>query len=121
MAVHSELGPGFLESVYQEALAIELTRRGIPYIREKSLPIEYAGVRLITHFQADFICYDDVVVELKALAGIDSSHHAIVLNYLKATSHQRALLVNFGEPRLAYKRFVLTPHLRPSASSADSS
>ncbi|MBA3481061.1 MAG: GxxExxY protein [Pirellulales bacterium] len=121
MAVHSELGPGFLESVYQEALAIEFTRRGIPFVREQSLPIDYAGVRLITHFEADFICYDEVVVELNALAALNSAHHAITINYLKATSHERGLLVNFGASRLEYKRIILSPHLRKSASSADKS
>jgi len=119
MAVHNELGAGFLESVYQEALAIELCRRGIPFVRERSLPIDYSGVRLITHFDADFICYDEVIVELKALAALSSAHQAIVINYLKATSCERALLVNFGAPRLEYKRLILSRHLRQSASSAD--
>ncbi len=117
----AKLGPGFLESVYQEALAIEFTRSGIPFVREQSLPIDYAGVRLITHFEADFICYDEVVVELKALAALNSAHHAITINYLKATSHERGLLVNFGASRLEYKRIILSPHLRKSASSADKS
>jgi GxxExxY protein len=121
VAVHSELGPGFLESVYHEALAIEFTRRGIPFVREQSLPIDYAGVRLITHFQADFICFDEVVVELKAIAALNSTHQAITLNYLKATSHERGLIVNFGAQRLEYKRLILSPHLRISASSADKS
>jgi GxxExxY protein len=121
MAVHNELGAGFLESVYQEALAIEFTRRGIPFVRERSLPIDYAGVRLITHYQADFICFDEVIVELKALAALDPAHHAITINYLKATSCERGLLVNFGASRLEYKRFILSNHLRQSASSADKS
>ncbi len=119
LAVHNELGPGFLESVYQEALAIEFTRRGIPFIREQKLPIDYAGVRLVTHFEADFVCFDEVIVELKAISALNSAHQAIVLNYLKATSCQRALLVNFGAPRLEYKRLIFTSHLRHSASSAD--
>jgi len=121
LAVHNELGPGFLESVYQEALAIEFTRRGIPFIRERQLPIDYAGVRLVTHFEADFVCYDEIIVELKAISALNSTHQAIVLNYLKATTCQRALLVNFGAPRLEYKRLILSFHLRPSASSADRS
>ena len=121
MAVHSELGAGFLESVYQEALAIEFTRRDIPFVREQSLPIDYAGVRLLTRFQADFICFNEVIVELKALAALNSAHHAIAINYLKATSRERALLVNFGAPRLEYKRFILSHHQRPSASSVDKS
>jgi GxxExxY protein len=76
-------------------------------------------VRLVTHFQADFLCYDDVIVELKALSNLTSTHHAIALNYLKSTSFERALLVNFGAPRLEYKRIILSNHLRTSAPSAD--
>ncbi len=111
MAVHNKLGPGFLESVYQEALSIELTRRAIPFLREKLLPIEYDGVRLITHFAADFLCYDDIILELKAISGLTSTHQAIVINYLKATSCERGLLVNFGTARLEYKRLILSSHL----------
>lgn len=121
MAVHNELGPGFLESVYQEASAIEFTRRGIPYIAEKPIPIDYCGVRLITHFDADFLCFGNIIVELKAVVGLASPHHAIIINYLKATSCERGLLINFGAERLEYKRFVLSPHLRKSATSADNS
>jgi GxxExxY protein len=121
MAVHSELGPGFLESVYQEALAIELTRRGIPFVAEKPIPIDYCGVRLVTHFDADFLCYDEIIVELKAVAGLATPHHAIIINFLKATSCERGLLINFGASRLEYKRFILSHHLRESASSADKS
>jgi GxxExxY protein len=121
MAVHTTLGPGFLESVYQEALAIELSRRGIPFVREQQLPIVYDGVLLSTHFVADFVCYADVIVELKALAALTTTHQAIVLNYLKATSRQRGLLINFGAESLQYKRLILTPNLRQSAPSADQS
>ncbi len=67
MAVHRELAHGFLEAVYHEALSIELDRCRIPFQRERRLPISYGGVRLSTHYQADFVCYDAVVVELKAL------------------------------------------------------
>lgn len=120
MAVHTHLGPGFLESVYQEALAIELTRRGIPFVREKSIPIYYDGVLLQTHFQADFLCYDDVFLELKAISALNSTHQSIVLNYLKATSLERALLVNFGAARLEYHRLIFSSHHpRKSAPSAD--
>jgi GxxExxY protein len=119
MTVHSKLGHGFLESVYQESLAIELTRRGVPFIREKPLPIDYDGVRLITHFQADFLCYDDIILELKALAALTCTHQSIAINYLKATSFNRCLLINFDAPRLEYKRLILSNHLRPSAPSAD--
>jgi GxxExxY protein len=121
MAVHNELGPGFLDSVYQEALAIELTRRGIPFVAEQGIPIDYCGIRLVTHFDADFLCFDEVIVELKAISGLTNAHHAIIINYLKATSCERGLLVNFGVESLEYKRFVRSAHLRKSASSADSS
>ncbi len=119
MAVHNELGPGFLESVYQEALAIEFSRRGIPFVAEKPIPVDYCGVRLVTHFDADFLCYDEVIVELMAISALAAAHHAIIINYLKATSCERGLLVNFGASRLEYKRFVRSTHLRQSASSAD--
>ncbi|HYO24244.1 MAG TPA: GxxExxY protein [Lacipirellulaceae bacterium] len=118
MAVHRELGPGFLESVYQEALAIELASRGVPFVRESTLTVTYAGVKLSTHFRADFICFDEVIVQLKALSGLEAVHHAIILNYLKATGLERGLLVNFGAARLDDKRFIRS-HLRPSATSAD--
>jgi GxxExxY protein len=121
MAVHNELGPGFLESVYQEALAIEFSRRGIPFVAELPIPIDYCGVRLVTHFHADFICYGEIIVELKAISGLTNAHYAIIINYLKATNCARGLLVNFGTERLEYKRFVLSLHLRKSATSADNS
>ena len=85
MAVHGELGHGFLEAVYQEALEIEFTRRGIPFVREKRLRITYAGVPLTTYYEADFICNDSIVVELKALSALDPAHMAQVINALKAT------------------------------------
>jgi GxxExxY protein len=108
MAVHSELGPGFLEPVYQEALAIELTKRTIPFIREKPLSIHYSGQLLATRYDADFLCYDSVILELKALSDLNSKHFAQVINYLKATRLERGLLVNFGSPRLEYKRVAFT-------------
>jgi GxxExxY protein len=108
MAVHRELGPGFLEPVYQEALAIEFTRRNIPFVREKPLVIRYLGQQLATRYDADFYCYDSIILELKALSELVPKHHAQVLNYLKATDCERGLLVNFGAPRLEYKRVILT-------------
>jgi len=108
MAVHAELGPGFLEAVYQEALAIELTRRGIPFIREKPMVISYAGKQLATRYDADFLCYDSIIVELKALSMLAPGHQAQTIHYLKATNCERGLLVNFGASRLEYKRLVLS-------------
>jgi GxxExxY protein len=100
MAVHSELGPGFLEAIYQEALAIEFTRRGIPFVREKQMMISYAGKQLTTRYNADFLCYDSIIVELKALSELVSGHQAQTIHYLKATGCERGLLVNFGAARL---------------------
>jgi GxxExxY protein len=106
IAVHRKLGAGFLEPVYQEALAIELGRRGIPFGREVSLPITYDGILLTCTYKADFICYESIIVELKALAKVGTVEHSQVLNYLKATGLRRAWLINFGGPRLECKRLV---------------
>ncbi len=116
MAVHNELGPGFLEAVYQEALAIELTRRGIPFVREKPLTIFYDGQRLTTRYDADFFCYDSIIVELKALSDLIPKHHAQVIHYLKSTRSERGLLVNFGALRLEYKRFILSSKTNQSST-----
>jgi GxxExxY protein len=108
MAVHSELGPGFLEAVYQEALEIEFGRRGIPYVREKRLVIFYGGSQLRTPYDADFFCYDSIILETKAVADLIPKHQAQTIHYLKATRSERGLLVNFGARRLQYKRFVFS-------------
>jgi GxxExxY protein len=106
MEVHKTLGCGFLEAVYQEALMIEFEIQNIPYVREKELQINYKNRILQKKYQADFICFDKIIVELKALNQFESSHEAQVLNYLKATGFKLALLVNFGETSLKYKRIV---------------
>ena len=109
MAVHSELGCGFLEAVYQEALECEFRLRSIPYVREKELPVFYKGQRLDTCYKGDFVCFGSVIVEIKALASLSNAEVAQVLNYLKASSLHKALLINFGTERLGYKRFVSNP------------
>ena len=109
MEVHTELGAGFLENVYQEALAREFALRGIPFAAEVDLRIHYKGERLNTFYRADFMCYGAVVVELKALKAISGVEESILLNYLKATGMERGLLLNFGAPRLEVKRMVFTP------------
>ncbi len=109
MEVHTELGAGFLESVYDEALAREFVLRGIPHVAQPELVINYKGERLSTYFRADFICYGEVVVELKALKALSGVEESQLLNYLKATGHERGLLLNFGSPRLEVKRMVFTP------------
>ena len=104
MEVHATLGPGFLESVYQEAFAIELLSRKIPFDTEKRIDIIYKGVKLEKHFVADFLCDNHVIVEIKALSALTNEHQAQVLNYLKATGIKVGLLINFGSNSLEHKR-----------------
>jgi GxxExxY protein len=108
MEVHRQLGPGFLEAVYQEALALELHARDIPFRCEVELPVFYKGRRLNKSYRADFICYDSVLVETKALAGLTGIEEAQVINYLKATGLEIGLLVNFGSKSLEFRRFIHT-------------
>lgn len=107
MKVHNELGCGFLEPVYQEALAYELNKQTIPFVREKVLDIYYDGVLLNKKYVADFLCYESLIVELKAADAIAPEHLAQVLNYLKATKLRVGLLINFGTTKLQYKRVIL--------------
>ena len=117
MTVHRELGNGFLEAVYQDALEREFQYMKIPYKREVKLPVYYRGEQLNSYYQADFICFDSVIVELKALQRLSGNEEAQVINYLKASHLHRALLINFGTKSLQYKRLVF--NLRESAQSAD--
>ena len=118
MEVHRQLGCGFLEAVYQEALALEFDLRQIPYQREVELPISYKGRRLAARYRADYVCYDTVIVELKALSAIAGAQEAQILNYLKASGLKTGLVLNFGAPALEYKRFILSgPESASSASS----
>ena len=96
MNVYNALGHGFLEAVYQEALELEFIKRGIPYEREKELKIFYEGKELRQTYKTDFVCYGDIIVELKAVAHLDDSHRSQVFNYLKATGFKLGLLYNFG-------------------------
>ena len=106
MEVHKELGPGFLEPVYQEALEIEFNKQNIPYQKEKELSIKYKNVILNKKYYADFVCFNKIIIELKALSGLTNDHKAQILNYLKATGFKLGILVNFGETSLKYKRLV---------------
>ena len=108
MEVHRELGCGFLEAVYQEALALEFSACELPFQREVELPVVYKGKRLAASYRADFICFDSVIVELKALAALSGVEEAQLLNYLKATGMEVGLLLNFGTETLQYRRFVFS-------------
>lgn len=104
MQVHTVLGCGFVEKVYQEALEIEFTKRGIPFEREKCLTINYKGETLKSNFYVDFLCYDTIVVELKAVNEVVNEHKAQVINYLKAGNYRLGYLMNFGQEHLYYER-----------------
>src|SRR4051794_818841 len=121
MEVHRQLGHGFLESVYQEALAVEFGERAIPFEREVHLPVRYKGRVLACTFVADFVCFGGLIVELKALDELTPREYSQVLNYLKATGLPRALLINFGSSRLEFKRFVSPSYPCPSVLSVDES
>jgi GxxExxY protein len=108
MEVHRQLGCGFLEPIYQEALALEFTNRHIPFVREVKLHLSYKGQRLESRYSVDFVCFDSVVVELKALQRTGGTEEAQVINYLKATGHEVGLLINFGARSLQHRRFVLS-------------
>jgi len=108
MEVHRHLGHGFLEFVYHEALAIELSDRGIPHRREFPIPVVYKGTQLECGYRAEFICYGDVVLEIKAAVALTGADEGQLINYLKATGYKRGLLLNFGAPSLQHKRRVFS-------------
>ena len=103
MEVQNELGMGFLELVYHDALNIELGLRGIPFETEKPIAINYKGKPLERTYKADLVCYDQIVVELKSVEKLKAEHTAQLLNYLKATGMPMGVLINFGEKPLRYK------------------
>ena len=107
MAVHRELGCGFLEAVSREAFAIELADRRIPFAREMRLQVRYRNRILPVFYTVDFICFDDVLVELKALNGIGPVEEAQLINYLRVARRSRGLLLNFGATSLQHTRLVV--------------
>jgi len=104
--VHKELGCGFFEKVYQEALAIALAEAGIPFEREKQLDIYYHGKKLDCKYVADFVVDDKVILELKAVTEMDSIFEAQIINYLKVTGIKVGFLMNFGRKEFYFKRFA---------------
>ncbi len=108
MEVSNELGCGFLEAVYQEALGIELDERRIPHVPQKRIEISYKGRMLNKEYIADFLCHDQIMVEIKAIKAITGIEEAQILNYLKATNLPIGLIVNFGVPKLEWKRYANT-------------
>ena len=106
MEVHNKLGSGFLESVYSEALEIEFRKGNIPYEREKKLNVFYENQQLKKYFRADFVCYNSIIIELKASKYSIDADFQQTLNNVKATKFKLGLLINFGTPSLTYKRII---------------
>jgi GxxExxY protein len=106
--VHNQLGAGFLEIVYKDALEYEFRRLGIPYTQEKEYLVHYKGIILPHKFFADFIVYNSIILEVKCVSCFTEEHMAQCLNYLKVSGNQLSLLVNFGDLKLTYKRIVLS-------------
>ncbi len=107
MAVHRYFGCGFTEKVYQDALEIEFANRNIPSVREAELHIGYNGQELASPFKPDYICYDKIIVELKAVKELDDMHRSQAINYAKVAGCEMALLVNFGETSLKFERYLI--------------
>ena len=107
MEVHNNLGAGFLEIVYKDALEWEFKNAGIPYEREKEYKVNYKGIILPHKFYADFVVFDKIILEVKAVSEISGKFVAQAINYLKISKNKLALIVNFGELRLNYKRIVV--------------
>ena len=108
LAVANELGCGFLEAVYQEALALEFQESNIPFEPQKQITIGYKGKLLEKEYIADFVCYGNIIVEIKAIKKITEIEEAQLMNYLKATRLPVGLLINFGGMQLEWKRYACT-------------
>ena len=106
MAVHNELGSGMREIVYGDALEIEFKLRGIPFQREQTFNVFYKGVELQHKFKCDFICFNNIIVELKAEKGLTDIDRSQIINYLKITKYPLGILINFGESALMYERYI---------------
>ena len=105
--VHNNLGPGFLEIVYKDALEYEFRKANIKFEREKEYLVNYKGKVLRHKFYADFVIYNKIILEIKSVSGIPDEFIALAINYLKVSKNKLALIVNFGELKLNYKRIIL--------------
>jgi GxxExxY protein len=116
MEVHNVRGTGFLEIVYRDCCAIEFAARNIPFVMEVPFPLTYKGHRVGGNYHADFVCFEEIIVEIKAHGARNLPvDHAQMLNYLAAAEKSRGLLLNFGGPRLTYQRFVMSSNREPKA------
>jgi len=106
--VHKNLGKGFEDCVYKEAIAHELSKAEVPFEKQKQLSIYYNGNKLNSHFVADFVCFDKIIVEIKSLNILDPVIKKQTINYLRSTNFEVSLLVNFGENKLTWERFINT-------------
>ena len=105
--VHRELGPGFLESIYQEAMEIELRNRKVPFVAQQPIAVRFKGLTLKKRYIADLVCFEQIVVEIKALPHLSGNEKAQLLNYLKGTGFTVGVLINFGsQGKLEWKRLV---------------
>ncbi|OWP84066.1 NADH:ubiquinone oxidoreductase [Flavobacterium davisii] len=107
MEVHRILGPGLLEIVYKDALEIEFRENNIPFEREKELTIDYKGIILLHKFYADFIVFDEIILEIKSAKEINNEHIAQTLNYMKLAETQLGIIANFQNKSLVHKRLIL--------------
>ncbi len=121
LEVHRQLGCGFTEHVYQEALAVELRLRNIPFEREKVFTVTYKGQKLSKEFRVDFVCYNRIIVELKSVSDFVDEHYAQVYNYLKAAGMQLGLMINFGKTSLEYKRIPASRKFTSRSTENDKS
>ena len=118
--VYNDKSCGFLEPVYQECLAIEFEYQGLPAIAKPSLTLSYRGRILAQTYQADFVCFEKIIVELKAVSALTDEHRAQLLNYLHATGFELGLLINFGHyPKLEYERIAKTQPIKTKTELSD--
>jgi GxxExxY protein len=118
--VYNEKGCGFLEPVYQECLGIEFEHQRIPAIAKPSLVLSHRGRILKQTYEPDYVCFEKIIVELKAISRLTDEHRAQLLNYLHASGFELGLLVNFGHyPKLEYERIAKTQHIQPKMDHAD--